>query len=113
MASRKSRSPSIIAEMVGVVVALVVTCAIAGFLWVSVLTTLASTGLIRGPRDPGPRTAMEAWLVHGWPLLLMVELLVGALVAKRVCRGFFRSKPGRLLPNKTQQPTGAPSGAGG
>ena len=59
MASRKSRSPSILTEMVGVVVALVVTCAVAGLLWVSVIKTFAAAGLIRGPSDPGPRTAME------------------------------------------------------
>lgn len=112
MASRGRRSPSVVSEMVGVVVALVVTCAIAGFLWVGVIATLGAVGLIRGARDPGPATALEAWLGHAWPLVLMVELLLGALVARRMCRGFFRGKRSSPMPDAALAPARTPNGLG-
>lgn len=103
MASTRTRSPSLFMEMVGLIVGLVVAGVFTGFLWVSVLMAMGYTGLIRGPRDPGRATAVEAWLTHGWPLLLMVELFVGCLVAKRVCSGFFRARSNRKLPKSPPQ----------
>ena len=109
----KRRSPGILSQVFGVVLGLGVTCVVAMILQVTLIGALASTGLIRGPRDPGRATAIEAWLIHNWPLLVIVELLVGGLVAWRVCRPLFQGKRHWLLPNNTMQPTGAPSGAGG
>lgn len=83
-------------------------------LQVTLIGALASTGLIRGTGDQGRATAIEAWLVHNWPLLVIVELIVGSLVAWRVCRPLVRGKQDRrLLPNKPMQPASAPSGAHG
>lgn len=108
-----SRSPGILREVLGVVLVLVVTCAVAAVLQGSFISALASTGVIRGPNDPGRATAIEAWLVHNWPVLVIVELIVGFFIARRVCRPVFRGKRSRLLPNTVQQPPSAPSGARG
>ena len=114
MSSRtSSRSPGVLSQVLGVVLGLGITCVVAMILQVTLIGALASTGVIRGPRDPGRATTIEAWLVHNWPLLVIGELIVGGLVAWRVCGPHFRGKQDRLLPNKPQQPASAPEGARG
>jgi hypothetical protein len=98
MKSRR-RSPSLKAEVFGWILGLAVTGLVTLVLWVSVIQWMAATGMIRGPSDPGPATTVEAWFVHNWPIVFLVELVVGALVAMRVCRPIFRSRPARLLTN--------------
>ena len=85
MTSRNG-SPGVMTQVFGWVLGLVVTCAVAVVLWFGVIKFMASTGLIRGPREPGPATAIESWFVHNWAIMLFVELVVGFLIAMRVCR---------------------------
>jgi len=98
MTSRRS-SPSLKAEVFGWILGLAVTGLVTVVLWVGVIQVMAATGMIRGPSDPGRATTFEAWFVHNWPIVFLVELVVGSLVAMRVCRLIFRSRPARLLPN--------------
>ena len=98
MTSRR-RSSSLKAQVFGWILGLAVTGFVTVVLWVVVIGVMAATGVIRGPSDPGRATTVEAWFIHNWPIVFLVELVVGALVAMRVCRPIFRSKLARLLPN--------------
>lgn len=88
--------PVVFAWTLGVAVACMVTVA----LWLTVIGVMAATGMIRGPGDPGRATTVEAWFVHNWPIVLVVELVVGALVAMRVCAPIFATRRRGVLPTR-------------
>lgn len=114
---RKShlRSPNVLSQTIGVALALLLTAVVAMVLQATVLGTLSTAGWIRGPRTPGRATALEALLVANWPILVLLELVVGGLVAWRICRPFFQ-RPGRRPPNPQHLPpptAHAPAAAAG
>jgi hypothetical protein len=104
-------SPGYLSQVLGVVLGLGIALGVAVVTHVLLLQTLVATGLVRGARDPGQATALEAWLVQNWPVLIALDLAVGAFMGWRMCRVVCRDKRVRRLPSKPMQPASAPIGA--
>lgn len=91
----RPRSPGLLTVAVGWLLGVAITCLVAVALWLAVIYLMAATGLVRGPGDPGRATTVEVWFVRCWPFVLVAEIVVGALIAKRICRPIFHTRPPR------------------
>jgi hypothetical protein len=105
-----------LSQTIGVALALLLTAVVAMVLQATLIGALSTAGLVRGPHTPGRATALEALLVANWPILVLLELVVGGLVAWRICRPFFQ-RPGRRPSNPPHLPPNAmrstlPAGTG-